>query len=101
MMKCIIGTVIASSITGLLVYYMKTNNKLKSNIIKCDVETQTHVQEPIQMQAHICKETLTPPNEANLPEYISIEHLEINDTTNQPRRASSFPSFFNYIRQIY
>ena len=35
MMKCIIGTVLVSSVTGILVYYMKINNilKIKLNIV--------------------------------------------------------------------
>lgn len=96
MMKCIIGTVLVSSVTGLLVYYIKINNILKTNN-NCDVGTQTHI--PIQTQTY--KETVTPPNETNLPEYISVEHSEIGDTTNHPRRTTSLSSFFNYIRQSY
>ena len=103
MMKCIIGTVLVSSVTGILVYYMKINNILKSKNIKCDVETQTHthIQIPTQTQTQTYKETVTPPNETNLPEYISVEHSEIGDTTNHPRRTTSLSSFFNYIRQGY
>jgi hypothetical protein len=93
MIKCIIGTVIISSTTALIIYYMKTNNKFNTKNNMRDVETQTYI------LPNVYKETVTPPNETNLPEFISIEHSEAGDTL--PRRTISLSSFFNYIRPNY
>jgi hypothetical protein len=93
MIKCIIGTVIISSTTALIIYYMKTNNKFNTKNNMRDVETQTYI------LPNVYKETVTPPNETNLPEFISIEHSDAGDTL--PRRTISLSSFFNYIRPNY
>lgn len=72
---------------------MKTNNKFNTKNNMRDVETQTYI------LPHVYKETVTPPNETNLPEFISIEHSDVGDTL--PRRTISLSSFFNYIRPNY
>lgn len=93
MIKCIIGTVIISSTTAILIYYMKNNKKFNTKNNMRNVETQTHT------LPQTFKENVTPPNETNLPEFISIEHSEAGDTL--PRRTTSFASFFSYIRPNY
>jgi hypothetical protein len=88
MIKCIIGTVIVGTTTGLFIYYLRQN----ANVViddknkKCDVQTQTQT----------CTESTTPPNETNMPDFISVERPPIDNTP--ARRSTSFASFFNYMR---
>ena len=89
MIKCIIGTVIVSAPTALLVYYITRAVDIK--IVTRDAQTQTHT--------HMQNDSNTPPNETNLPDFISVEHPSPTDNTNV-RRSRSFASFFNYLRNI-
>ena len=86
MIKCIIGTVIMSTTAGLFIYYLRKNSivVIDDKNKKCDVQTQT------------CTESTTPPNETNMPDFISVERPPTDNTTT--RRSTSFASFFNYMR---
>jgi hypothetical protein len=89
--------IITTTTTGLLIYYnyyhkntqTKQENRRKNSL--CDAQTQTQTQE-----------TPTPPNEINLPDFITVENtidtnaIDIIDTP--PRRSLSLTSFFNYMR---
>ena len=88
MIKCIIGTVIMSTTAGLFIYYLRKNSivVIDDKNKKCDVQTQTQT----------CTESTTPPNETNMPDFISVERPPTDNTTT--RRSTSFASFFNYMR---
>jgi hypothetical protein len=83
--------IITTTTTGLLIYYnyyhkntqTKQENRRKNSL--CDAQTQTQTQE-----------TPTPPNEINLPDFITVE----NTIDIPPRRSLSLTSFFNYMRSV-
>ena len=86
--------IIITTTTGLLIYYTYYR-KNKDKIYLRDAETQT-----------INSTTITPPNEINLPDFITVENTNVIDTnvidTNvidtHPKRSLSLSSFFNYMR---
>lgn len=93
--------IIITTTTGLLIYYTyyrKNNDKIYLR----DAQTQT-----------INSITITPPNETNLPDFVTVENTNVLDTnvldtnaidTNvidtQPKRSLSLSSFFNYMRNV-
>ena len=81
--------IIITTTTGLLIYY-NYYRKNKDKIYLRDAETQTQIQE-----------TTTPPNETNLPDFITVENtnvIETNAIDTHPKRSLSLSSFFNYMR---
>jgi len=97
MNKCCIGSLIIITSTAGIIFYKtyknKENKENKENKIFCDAETQT---------TNSQLTTVTPPNETNLPGFITIDTSDITTmiTDNvSPRRSVSFASFFDYIRR--
>ena len=85
------GSFIITTTTGLLIYYTYYR-KNKDKIYLCDAETQTQTQ---------IQETTTPPNETNLPDFITVENtnvIDMNVIDTHPKRSLSLSSFFNYMR---
>ena len=81
--------IIITTTTGLLIYYTYYR-KNKDKIYLRDAETQT-----------INSTTITPPNEINLPDFITVENTNVIDTNvidTHPKRSLSLSSFFNYMR---
>jgi hypothetical protein len=76
--------IIVGSMAGLLIYYQL----YKKNVLK-DAATQTVA--PVAPVAPVATNTVTPPNETNLPDFITVEKT---DTIEPPRRTTSFASFF-------
>ena len=90
--------IITTTTTGLLLYYtyylkntqIKQENRCKKSL--CDAQTQTQTQTQTQ-------ETPTPPNEINLPDFITVENTTDTELIDiPPRRSLSLASFFNYMR---
>ena len=91
--------IIITTTTGLLIYYTYYR-KNKNKIYFCDAQTQTQIEE-----------TTTPPNETNLPDFITVENTNVIDSNvidsnvidttevnTHPKRSLSLSSFFNYMR---
>jgi len=93
--------IIITTTTGLLIYYTYYR-KNKDKIYLRDAETQTQTQTQTQTP-----EITTPPNEINLPDFITVENnTNLIDTNvidiidRQPKRSLSLSSFFNYMRNV-
>uniref|UniRef100_A0A6C0HGX2 Uncharacterized protein n=1 Tax=viral metagenome TaxID=1070528 RepID=A0A6C0HGX2_9ZZZZ len=80
--------IIAIGTAGILIYYIKQSqsqqSKILNKVILQDAQTQT---------ATVA--TVTPPNETNLPDFITVDKPDsIEPSTTPPRRTTSFASFF-------
>ena len=100
MIKSIVfSIVIIGTTAGIVIYYIKQLPPvIKKNVETQNVETQTVELEPLPLPLPI---STTPPNETNLPDYITVEHATTTTTTEPslpPRRSISLASFFNYLR---
>lgn len=97
MIKSIVfSIVIIGTTAGIVIYYIKQSPPIiKKNVETQNVETQTVELQPLPLPI-----STTPPNETNLPDYITVEHVTTTTTEPSvpPRRSISLASFFNYLR---